>query len=187
MAKTKAKGRKFRRLPVGPNGGVQVLLVHPVEHLGQPGDIVEVKRGYANNYLLPRGLATIATEYHRRMVEKHKLRLLQIEEARLAVRRALAQQLAQQSFTIEANATDEGHLYGSVGKNEIAAALKAAGVTQITPDQVLLEGTIKELGLYSVKLNLGMGVETEVKIWVVPTTSEEREKSSKKEHGKKGK
>ncbi len=184
MGKTKSKSKRMRRLPVGPNGGVQVLLVHPVENLGQPGDIVEVKRGYANNYLLPRGLATIATEYHKRMVEKYKLRLLQVQEARLAVRKALAQQLAQQSFTVEVNATEEGHLYGSVGKNDIVAALKAAGVTQITPDQVMLEGAIKELGLYSVKLNLGMGVETEIKLWVVPVTSHEESKGSKKEKDK---
>lgn len=184
MGKTKSKGRLFRRLPVGPNGGVQVLLVHPVENLGEPGDIVEVKRGYANNYLIPRGLATIATEYHRKMVEKYKLRLLQVQEAKLSVRRALAQQLAQQSFTIEVNATEEGHLYGSVGRNEIVAALKAAGVTQITPDQVVMEGTIKELGLYSIKLNLGMGVETDIKVWVVPRTLPESDKSASKEKGK---
>lgn len=180
----KAKGKKFRRLPVGPNGGVQVLLVHPVENLGNPGDIVEVKRGFANNYLLPRGLATIATEYHRKMVEKYKLRLLQVQEAKLSVRRALAQQLAQQSFTVEVNATEEGHLYGSVGRNEIVAALKAAGMTQITPDQVIMEGAIKELGLYSIKLNLGMGVETEIKVWVVPRTIAEADKPSSKEKGK---
>jgi large subunit ribosomal protein L9 len=82
------------------------------------------------------------------------------------------------------NATEEGHLYGSVGKNDIVAALKAAGVTQITPDQVMLEGAIKELGLYSVKLNLGMGVETEIKLWVVPITTSEEYKGSKKEKDK---
>ncbi|MCS7237355.1 MAG: 50S ribosomal protein L9 [Thermoguttaceae bacterium] len=184
MGKTKSTGRKFRRLPVGPNGGVQVLLVHPVENLGNPGDIVEVKRGFANNYLLPRGLATIATEYHRKMVEKYKLRLLQVQEAKLSVRRAMAQQLSQQSFTVEVNATEEGHLYGSVGRNEIVAALKAAGVTQITPDQVIMEGAIKELGLYSIKLNLGMGVETEIKVWVVPRTITESQKPGAKEKGK---
>ncbi len=180
MGKRKLKGRLARPLPVGPNGGVQVLLVHPVENLGEPGDIVEVKRGYANNFLLPRGLATIATEYHRKMVEKYKLRLLQVQEAKLSVRKALAQQLAQQSFTIEVNATEEGHLYGSVGRNEIVAALKSAGVTQITAEQVLMEGTIKELGLYTIKLDLGMGVETEIKVWVVPRTLAESEKPSSK-------
>lgn len=160
------------------------MLVHPVENLGNPGDIVEVKRGFANNYLLPRGLATIATEYHRKMVEKYKLRLLQVQEAKLSVRRAMAQQLSQQSFTVEVNATEEGHLYGSVGRNEIVAALKAAGVTQITPDQVIMEGAIKELGLYSIKLNLGMGVETEIKVWVVPRTITESQKPGAKEKGK---
>ena len=57
------------RLPKGKRGGIELLLVHNVEYLGKQGEVVEVKRGYAYNYLLPQGLATIATEHHKRMVE----------------------------------------------------------------------------------------------------------------------
>ncbi len=70
---TKTKKRRFKRLPKGPNGGVQLLLIQSVEDLGRHGDIVEVKLGFAFNYLIPQGLATIATDHHQRMVEKHKL------------------------------------------------------------------------------------------------------------------
>ncbi len=73
---TKKKRRSpkgFQRLPKGPNGGVELLLIQSVEHLGKHGDVVEVKRGHAYNYLIPQGLATIATEHHKRMVEKHKV------------------------------------------------------------------------------------------------------------------
>jgi large subunit ribosomal protein L9 len=58
-------------LPKGPNGGIQLLLIQSVDHLGKQGDVVEVRAGFANNYLLPQGLATIATEHHRRMVRPH--------------------------------------------------------------------------------------------------------------------
>ena len=71
--------RAHKRLPQGKNGGYQLLLIHNVEHLGRQGDIVEVKPGYALNFLLPQGLATVATEHHSRMVEKHREKLHQIE------------------------------------------------------------------------------------------------------------
>ena len=75
-------------------------------------------------------------------------------------------------MTIEANANDEGHLYGSVGAPEIVAALKRNEFT-ITADQVRLKGPLKELGLYTVNIHLGHEIEGELKVWVVPTVSEE--------------
>ena len=74
----------FKRLPKGTNGGIQLLLIHNVEHLGKQGDLVEVKAGYALNFLLPQGLATVATEHHRRMVEKHREKLRAIELEKLS-------------------------------------------------------------------------------------------------------
>ncbi len=162
--------RRFKRLPKGPNGGVQLLLIHTVDYLGEQGEVVEVKAGYANNYLLPQGLATIATDHHRRMVEKHKAELLAIEKARLSEIRAQADALARQSITIEANANDEGHLYGSVGASEIVASLRQNNF-QINKDQVRLEGPLKELGLYTVKVRLHRDIEADLKVWVVPTVA----------------
>jgi large subunit ribosomal protein L9 len=168
----RTKPRRFKRLPEGEHGGIELLLVQPVDHLGKQGDVVEVKHGFAMNYLLPQGLATIATEHHKRMVEKHKARLAEIQKARLAGLQALAHDLSRQSVTIEANANDEGHLYGSVSATEIVVALKRNNVT-ITPDQVRLQGPLKELGLYTVKVHLGHEIEADVKVWVVPTVGEE--------------
>ena len=82
--------------------------------------------------------------------------------------RDLAGQLSDQSVTIEANANNEGHLYGSVGAAEIVAAMKNNSVT-ITEDQVRLEGPLKELGLYTVKIRVASEIFGELKVWVVPT------------------
>ncbi|MEX0824849.1 MAG: 50S ribosomal protein L9 [Pirellulaceae bacterium] len=176
MSRTVAAHRKanpFKRLPKGEHGGIQLLLIHNVEHLGKQGDIVEVKPGYANNYLLPHGMATIATDHHKRMVEKHREKLRQLELEKLVEYRSRAAEISRQSITIEANANDEGHLYGSVGAPEIVDALKAVGIT-VVPDQVRLEGPLKELGLYTVKVHLHAEVDAELKVWVVPTvTSDE--------------
>ena len=165
---------RAKRLPKGTHGAIELLLVQSVENLGTQGDVVEVKRGYAMNYLLPQGLATIATEHHRRMVDKHKVRLQEIQKARLAGLRAMADDLARQSITIEANANDEGHLYGSVGAPEIVSALKRNGVT-LAVDQIRLKGPLKELGLYTVKVHLGQDIEGELKVWVVPAVTEEQQ------------
>jgi large subunit ribosomal protein L9 len=162
---------RFKPLPKAGNG-VQLLLIQSVDHLGKQGDVVTVKRGYALNYLLPQGLATVATNHHKRMVEKHRAKLMEIEKARLASLRQLADAIAKQSVTIEANANEEGHLYGSVNANEIAAALKAAGF-HITTDQVRLEGPLKELGLYTVKIHLHAEIDAELKVWVVPSVTSE--------------
>jgi large subunit ribosomal protein L9 len=161
----------MRRLPTGPHGGVELLLVHNVEYLGKQGDVVEVRPGYAQNFLIPQGLATFATDHHKRMVDKHRARLQEIDNQRLAKFRTVAAELAKQSVTIEANATDEGHLYGSVGATEIVAALKQNEI-HILPEQVRLEGPLKELGLYTVKVRVAAEVDAELKVWVVPTVGE---------------
>jgi len=171
-AKSEKKPKTRGRLPKGPHGGIELLLIQSVDHLGKQGDVVEVKPGYAKNYLIPQGLATIATEHHKRMVDKHRARLQEIQNTRLAGLRSLADQLAQQSITIEANANDEGHLYGSVGALEIVSALKRQDFT-ITADQVRLRGPLKELGLYTVNIHIGHEIESELKVWVVPTVTDE--------------
>lgn len=154
------------------DGHIQVLLTGAVPHFGQPGDLVKVRPGFARNYLLPQGLATFATPHNLRIVEKHRERLRQLEEARRADLVNLAAQIAQRSITIEANANAEGHLYGSVNAEQIAQTLRADNFP-IDPEHVKIEGPLKELGLYTIKLALGQDVETEVKLWVVPTHTEE--------------
>jgi len=154
------------------DGYMQILLTQAVPHFGQPGDLVKVRPGFARNYLLPQGLAIFATPHNLRIVEKHRDRLRQLEQARRTDLVGLAQQIAQRSITIEANANAEGHLYGSVSADQIADALKADNFP-IETENVRIEGPLKELGLYTIKLALGQDVETEVKLWVVPTHVEE--------------
>lgn len=166
--KLKRKPHRIKRLPTGPNGGVELLLIHGVEDLGQQGDVVEVKPGYAYNYLIPHGMATFATDHHKRMVEKHRVKLQALEKVQQANLRKKAAEIAKQSITIEANATEDGHLYGSVGATDIVAALKKLDI-HLKIDQIRLEGVLKELGLYTVKFKLSNEVDGELKVWVVPT------------------
>src|SRR5262245_62081528 len=105
---------------------VELLLAEDVPSLGKQGEIVHVRRGFARNYLLPQGLATVATEENKRMVEKHRVKLAEVAAKKLAEVKKLAEAIARYSVTIEAQANEEGHLYGSIGANDISKQLKSA-------------------------------------------------------------
>jgi len=154
------------------HGHIELILTQGIPQLGQPGDLVKVRPGFARNYLVPQGLATFATQNNLRMVEKHRQRQKELEEARRADLQNLAAQLAQRSLTIEANANAEGHLYGSVNSDQIAESLRNEGFP-IQAENVRIEGPLKELGLYSIKIQLAQEIHGEVKLWVVPTHTEE--------------
>ncbi|MBY0525956.1 MAG: 50S ribosomal protein L9 [Gemmataceae bacterium] len=158
--------KKRNQVRKGSHGGMQLVLTEDVAHLGKQGDLVEVKTGYGRNYLLPNGLATIPSEHNLRLLERYKVRVNQMREARMADLRVMAEQIQRVTVTIEANANEEGHLYGSVGAPEISAALKRQNLT-VDPEAVRLEGPIKECALFAVKIHLGFEIETEVKVLVV--------------------
>src|SRR5271168_1201494 len=150
----------------GPHGGMQLVLTEDVAHLGKQGALVEVKAGYGRNYLLPNGLATVPTEHNMRLLERYKQRVQQAREARNADLKVLAEQIQRVTVTIEANANEEGHLYGSVGAPEISKALKAQNLS-VETEAIRLEGPIRECALFAVKIALGYDLETEVKVLVV--------------------
>src|SRR5438874_9572261 len=158
---------KRRNQPLkGPHGGWQLVLIEDVTHLGKQGDVVEVKPGYARNYLLPNSLATVPTPHNLKLLDKYKIRVQQARESKIADLKMLAEQIQRVSVTVEANATEEGHLYGSVGPAEVSKALRGRNLPA-EPEMVHMEGPIKELGLYAVKLTLGYDIESEVKVLVV--------------------
>jgi large subunit ribosomal protein L9 len=154
----------------GHRAMVELLLAEEVPSLGKQGEIVMVRPGYARNYLLPYGLATVATTENKRRVEKHRAAQAARRAERLKALRELANSVSKYSVTLEANANSEGHLYGSILANDISKALKAANYA-VEPDHVRLEGPLKELGMYTVKLHFAPEVETEVKVWVVPSAA----------------
>lgn len=150
--------------------GVELLLTEDVAQLGKQGEIVRVRPGYARNYLVPHGYATPANEVNKRAVERHRQQLVELEKQRLKGLRDRAEAVSKYSVTLEANANDEGHLYGSIVATDISRALKNAGY-EVEPEDIRLEGPLKELGMYTVKVQLHAEVKTEVKVWVVPTAN----------------
>jgi large subunit ribosomal protein L9 len=158
--------KKRNQVRKGSHGGMQLVLAEDVQNLGKQGELVEVKAGYGRNYLLPNGLATIPTEHNLKLLERYKKRVQQAREARIADLKVLAEQIQRVTVTIEANANEEGHLYGSVGAPEISKALKAQNLS-VETEAIRLEGPIRECALFAVKISLGYEIETEVKVLVV--------------------
>ena len=153
------------------NSSVELLLAESVPSLGLPGDLVRVKPGFARNYLIPQGLATVATEENRQAVEKHRARLLELQAVEIKQLQEFGDQIEAHSVTIEANANEDGQLYGSVNQADISRALIEAGF-EVTAEQIVLSGVLKELGMYTVGVKLHEHVEAQMKVWVVPSAEE---------------
>jgi large subunit ribosomal protein L9 len=162
------KVRKRNQVKKGKNGGTLIVLIEDVTHLGKQGDLVEVKSGYARNYLLPYSLAVIPTDHNLRLLDRYKIKVLKAKEARIADLKVLAEQISRlTSLTMEANATEDGHLYGSIGPVEISKTLKGKNL-MVEPDMVKLELPIKEANtLTEVPLALGYGIEAKIQVLVV--------------------
>ncbi|MGE0787755.1 MAG: 50S ribosomal protein L9 [Sandaracinaceae bacterium] len=145
---------------------MQVILRDDVENLGRSGELVKVKPGYARNYLLPRGLAAMATRGNVAQIEHEK----QVAKARAVKLKATAEQQAGQlssvSVTISAKAGENDKLFGSVGAKDIASALAANGV-EVDRKKIVLDEPIKELGEHEVQIKLGYEVTGIIKVTVV--------------------
>lgn len=145
---------------------MQVILLDKVQNLGDLGEIVNVKSGYARNYLIPQKKASRATEENIKAFEAQKADLIAKAKESMAAAEARAESVNGLEVTVTANASPEGHLYGSVGPREIAEKLTESGYPVDTSEVVLSEGAFKEVGVYPVKLIFHADVETEVTVKV---------------------
>lgn len=145
---------------------VQVVLQDDVEHLGRCGELVRVKPGYARNYLLPRGLAAVATRGNVAQIEHQKKLALKRAAKLSASAQQRAAELEAVSVEVSAQAGANGKLFGSVGTRDIAAALEAKGV-EIDRKKIKLAEPIKELGEHEVSVKLGYDVSATIKVSVV--------------------
>ena len=150
---------------------MQVILLERIGRLGQMGDVVTVKDGFARNFLLPQGKALRATKANRESFEKERA---QLEARNLELKSeagAVAEKLQGQSFIIIRQAGDSGQLYGSVTTRDISTAVSEGGFS-IERRQVMLDRPIKSLGLHDVRIGLHAEVEPRVTINVARSPDE---------------
>mgnify|MGYP005826565463 CR=1 FL=1 len=150
---------------------MQVILLERIGRLGQMGDVVKVRDGFARNFLLPQGKALRATKENLTRFENERVQLEANNLKRKESAEAIAKKLDGLSFTVIRQAGDTGQLYGSVSTRDIAEAITAGGFT-IERAQVLLDRPIKNLGIHEVRIGLHPEVEVKVKINVARTEEE---------------
>ena len=147
---------------------LKVILRQDVPELGQSGDIVTVKPGYARNFLLPRGMAFEATGANIKQLEEEKRRGEAKSKQQYLEARRRASQLENVSLTFHANAGEEGKLFGSITSADIAERLKEQNLDfEVDKRDIELEEPIKSLGVYNVAIRLHTEVKPEVKVWVI--------------------
>lgn len=145
---------------------MKVILIEDVQKLGSMGDVVQVKDGYARNFLFPKRLAKPATASNLNIIEEiKKKKLLAItKEKKMAAE--LREKLSLASCTIPVEAGDDDRLFGSVTAQDIAHSFEEEGFS-IDKRKIVLEEPIRKLGVYHVSVRLHAEVTAEVKVWVV--------------------
>jgi large subunit ribosomal protein L9 len=147
---------------------MQVILLDKIGNLGGLGDQVNVKSGYARNFLIPQGKVVMATKENVAMFETRRAEL----EAKVAEQLAAAEARAEtvntlEGVTIASKAGDEGKLFGSIGTRDIADAITAAGVAVVKSEVRLPEGALRNIGEFEVSIQLHSEVFATAKIAIV--------------------
>jgi len=144
---------------------IKLLLTENVDSLGIVGDVVNVKVGYARNYLLPFGYATSPSEELIASLAERRAQAEKDVAARRKERQEMINKLDGQELTMDRACNDQGHLYGSVTQQDIAAALREVGFA-VSPREVRLPGAIKRVDAFDILVKVDSDLEAHVKLWV---------------------
>jgi len=150
---------------------MQIILLEKVVNLGQLGDVVRVKDGYARNFLIPTGKARRATQVAIKEFEARRAELEKVQADKLAAAQALGQQLEGMAVEITQKAGVDGRLFGSVGNFDIADALKKKGITVEKAMVRMPNGPLKAIGEYEVEVALHTDVLANIKVTVIGETA----------------
>jgi large subunit ribosomal protein L9 len=146
---------------------MKVILKKDFMHLGREGEIKEVKDGYARNFLIPKGIAIVATEGAIKSLKASEERRKKKIEQRNKVLKELAQKISQLTLSFSRTKNEEGHMFGSVTKSDIIKALKAANI-EIDRDNIILSSPLKEFGTFDIKVVLSPDISTSFKVNITP-------------------
>lgn len=150
---------------------MEVILFEKIDRLGGIGDLVNVKAGFARNYLLPQGKAKIATDENKAEIDARRAELEQQAADALTTAEKRRDEIESKTFEITAKAGTEGKLFGSVGNVDIADAITAAGIEVQKREVRLPEGPIRMAGEYEIQIHLHSDVNATAKITVIADES----------------
>lgn len=145
---------------------MKVILTHDVPSLGSIGEVVQVKDGYARNFLLPRSLAAVANEANKAQLAHQRRVLEKRKEKALGAARLIAAQIEKISVTVVKQVGEDERIFGSVTTAELEELLKAEGV-DISKKEITLLEEVKKVGVYAAQVKLHHDVSAKFKVWVV--------------------
>lgn len=151
---------------------MHVILAKDIPSLGLRGKIVKVADGYARNYLIPRKLAFPATEENKKKIEQTLKQIVIKETKEKKVAEKIAEQLATVSITISKKSGENDLLFGTVTSAEIADELNQLGI-EIDKRKIILEETIRRLGIYQIPIKLHKDVTATIKLWLIKEEEQE--------------
>lgn len=149
---------------------MEVILKEDVDKLGYKDEVVNVKNGYGRNFLIPKGMAVIATPSAKKMMEESRKQRAHKEEKLVAEAQTMSEKLAKAKLNVVTKAGEKGKIFGSVNNIQVAKALKDAGFDIDRKNIELKEENIKELGKYEATVKLYKGVETTINFEVLAET-----------------
>ena len=145
---------------------MDIILLTDYENLGNAGDIVKVKPGFARNFLIPKGVALRASKRNMAIAEEKKQITLLRKDRELANFNQIAKKLSKTEITIEVQVGDEDKMFGSVTNQDIQQSLKDKGI-DVDRSAIMLDDPIKTLGIYHVKIKVSSDINSDVKIYVI--------------------
>ena len=145
---------------------MKIILKKDVENLGVSGDVVKVKDGYARNYLVPKGMAIVATRSNMKIVDELKANEAKKAKKAESAAQNTAKKLQDISVTVSVKVGEDEKLFGAVTAQMIAELVAEKGI-EVDKHNILLDEPIKELGVFDVPVKVGAGIKAEVKVWVV--------------------
>ena len=161
---------------------MEIILLERVERLGQMGDVVSVKAGYARNYLLPQKKASRATKANLEMFEAGRAQLEAVNLEQRKEAEAVAEKMEGLSVVIIRSASEAGHLYGSVSSRDISTSVSEAGFT-VSRNQVLMERPVKMIGIFDYRVRLHAEVIVTVSINVAQSAEEAEAQAERVKRG----
>ena len=149
---------------------MKLILNSDIKSLGRKGDVVEVAKGYARNYLLPKKLAIVATANNLEFAQKLQEKRQQQAQVNSELAESIITALADAHIVISQTTTDEGTLYAAISNLQIVEAVETFSGWKLEEEQISLESQVKEIGLHTVKVVLGPDTNFDITLEVVPET-----------------
>ena len=149
---------------------MKLILNSDVKSLGRKGDVVDVAKGYARNYLLPKKLAIVATSSNLKFAEKLQAKREMQAQANDELAESIKAALADAKIVIAQNTTDEGTHYAAVSDEKIVDAIETCSGFRLETEQVVAENQVKEIGLHTISVVLGPDTKFETTLEVIPET-----------------